>query len=265
MFVAFTLDPMLSSVWRDPQAEGHGTSSGLTRRLNAWMDALSALYKRALAWSLGHRKAVLALAGASFVASHQGEAHVTLRLQVGTNLVVAEGVFDDRPLRVRGQTLERVQEHPFTLPPGKRRDHLGEGLRIAEVIGNQELDPLVLVNLVGEGKVVNSRRFVKDEQLEDILDKQRKIFSQHEKTPLDEFLADFQNPTIVLAAIKQNIQTLTGKEKALFASLFSDDVLLHCGVNKRDIQPLRAQGRLGWLEGAAELVVWLSAANSSFR
>jgi HAE1 family hydrophobic/amphiphilic exporter-1 len=69
MFVAFTLDPMLSSVWRDPQSEGRGANAGLPRQLNAWMNALSEQYERALAWSLNHRKTVLAAAGASFVAS----------------------------------------------------------------------------------------------------------------------------------------------------------------------------------------------------
>ena len=72
MFVSFTLDPMLSSIWRDPQAEGH-FSSGPMGRLLAWfhalMDRFSAQYERLLAWSLAHRKTVLAIAITSFLAS----------------------------------------------------------------------------------------------------------------------------------------------------------------------------------------------------
>jgi HAE1 family hydrophobic/amphiphilic exporter-1 len=72
MFVSFTLDPMLSSIWRDPQAEGR-FSSGPLGRLLAWfhglMERVSVAYERLLGWSLAHRKSVLAIAFASFLAS----------------------------------------------------------------------------------------------------------------------------------------------------------------------------------------------------
>ncbi|HEY8607513.1 MAG TPA: efflux RND transporter permease subunit [Noviherbaspirillum sp.] len=75
MFVSFTLDPMLSSVWPDPDAHGgHGKSKPLYdrtigrvlaqfERMVQWM---SRAYQSLLAWSLNHRKATLALAAASF-------------------------------------------------------------------------------------------------------------------------------------------------------------------------------------------------------
>lgn len=72
MFVSFTLDPMLSSIWRDPQAEGK-FSSGPLGRLLAWfhglMERVSRAYERLLGWSLAHRKSVLAIALSSFLAS----------------------------------------------------------------------------------------------------------------------------------------------------------------------------------------------------
>ena len=72
MFVSFTLDPMLSSIWHDPQAEGH-FGKGPLARLLAWfhrlMERLSKLYERVLGWSLAHRKTVLAIALASFLAA----------------------------------------------------------------------------------------------------------------------------------------------------------------------------------------------------
>ena len=72
MFVSFTLDPMLSSIWHDPQAEGK-FGSGPLGRLLAWfhalMERLSVRYERLLGWSLDHRKSVLAIAAASFLAS----------------------------------------------------------------------------------------------------------------------------------------------------------------------------------------------------
>jgi len=72
MFVSFTLDPMLSSIWHDPQAEGK-FSSGPVGRLLAWFHALmervSNAYERLLAWSLAHRKSVVAIAVTAFLAS----------------------------------------------------------------------------------------------------------------------------------------------------------------------------------------------------
>jgi len=72
MFVSFTLDPMLSSIWHDPQAEGVFGKGPLGRTL-AWfhrmMERLSAAYERVLGWSLAHRKSVLVIAAVSFFAS----------------------------------------------------------------------------------------------------------------------------------------------------------------------------------------------------
>jgi HAE1 family hydrophobic/amphiphilic exporter-1 len=72
MFVSFTLDPMLSSIWHDPQAEGK-FGRGPLGRLLAWfhalMEKLSVRYEQLLAWSLAHRKTVLVIAAASFLAS----------------------------------------------------------------------------------------------------------------------------------------------------------------------------------------------------
>ncbi len=114
--------------------------------------------------------------------------------------------------------------------------------RIGEVISNRELDAIALVNMVGEGKIINKRHFIKTEHLEELIDGQRKVFSNHEKTPLDEFLSDFQNPKMVMQIIKANLKTLDGDSKALFASIFSDEVLKDAGVSKKDLLPLRAHG-----------------------
>jgi HAE1 family hydrophobic/amphiphilic exporter-1 len=79
MFVSFTLDPMLSSVWHDPAA--HGRQPGAPRTLydktlgritgafDRFTEALSRGYQRILGWSLKHRLKTLAAALATFVAS----------------------------------------------------------------------------------------------------------------------------------------------------------------------------------------------------
>ncbi|WP_028454965.1 efflux RND transporter permease subunit [Chitinilyticum litopenaei] len=70
MFVSFTLDPMLSSVWPDPHV--HGGKRPLGRLLDAFENALERLgqlYGKVIGWSLGHRKSVLAIGLGSLVAA----------------------------------------------------------------------------------------------------------------------------------------------------------------------------------------------------
>ena len=79
MFVSFTLDPMLSSVWNDPAAHGvrHGPPvtlydktigrvTGAFDRFTLW---LSHAYQEILGWALGHKLATLGIALATFVGS----------------------------------------------------------------------------------------------------------------------------------------------------------------------------------------------------
>ncbi|MFA5912413.1 MAG: efflux RND transporter permease subunit [Burkholderiales bacterium] len=69
MFVSFTLDPMLSSIWYDPAAQGlHG--KGWFARMLSWNEDMiqraGTRYSGLLSWSLAHRKSVIAIALASF-------------------------------------------------------------------------------------------------------------------------------------------------------------------------------------------------------
>ena len=72
LFVSFTLDPMLSSVWHDPPATRFARLPWLGRVMSGverGIDRLHAMYGRVLAWALGHRKTVLGAALATFFAS----------------------------------------------------------------------------------------------------------------------------------------------------------------------------------------------------
>lgn len=80
MFVAFTLDPMLSSVWHDPAMHaGRRDGPPVTLyertlgRVTAWFDRttdrLAGGYERLLAWALGHKLMSLVVAAAIFAAS----------------------------------------------------------------------------------------------------------------------------------------------------------------------------------------------------
>jgi HAE1 family hydrophobic/amphiphilic exporter-1 len=69
LFVSFTLDPMLSSRWYDPQAEGaHGGPIGRAlERFNNGFQRLGKRYRGAIHWALRHRLLTLGIAAASFL------------------------------------------------------------------------------------------------------------------------------------------------------------------------------------------------------
>lgn len=72
LFVAFTLDPMLSSVWYDPDADPdrkHGPIGWTVQRFDLFFDWVRGGYRSLLRWCLRHRKTTLAAAVLAFVGS----------------------------------------------------------------------------------------------------------------------------------------------------------------------------------------------------
>jgi len=80
MFVSFTLDPMLSSIWHDPAIDREGKPfvaedlyDHTLGRLTHWVDRaqhhLGEAYVAALGWSLRHKLATLGIAGATLAGS----------------------------------------------------------------------------------------------------------------------------------------------------------------------------------------------------
>jgi hydrophobic/amphiphilic exporter-1 (mainly G- bacteria), HAE1 family len=104
LFVSFTLDPMLSSRWFDPDIEKgyHPHIVGRTlKRFNEWFDDMHTKYERVLGWALRHRLTVLAIALVAFVGSfpilallggdfmpdfNQGEYQVSIKATPGATL-----------------------------------------------------------------------------------------------------------------------------------------------------------------------------------
>ncbi len=71
LFVSFTLDPMLSSRWHDPDIHRSGRRSWWHRPLdwfNDWFERMAEGYKGVIGWSIDHRKTIVALAVAAFIA-----------------------------------------------------------------------------------------------------------------------------------------------------------------------------------------------------
>ncbi|MBK7003884.1 MAG: efflux RND transporter permease subunit [Burkholderiales bacterium] len=80
MFVSFTLDPMLSSIWHDPSIEAHGKRHAPVTlydktigRVTGWFDHatdnMADAYQGILRWSLAHKLATVGLALGIFVVS----------------------------------------------------------------------------------------------------------------------------------------------------------------------------------------------------
>ncbi|MEY5028275.1 MAG: Multidrug resistance protein MdtC [Pseudomonadota bacterium] len=116
MFVSFTLDPMLSSIWHDPAIHAHGAHTQAVTlydrtlgRITAWFeratDRLSEGYQSILSWSLVHKRKTLLGAFAIFVLSivmvpllgtefvpkaDYSETSVTFQTPVGSSLEATE-------------------------------------------------------------------------------------------------------------------------------------------------------------------------------
>ena len=109
LFISFTLDPMLSSVWHDPPGSRFSRIPWLDRfmaRVERGIDAVHELYGRVLGWALGHRRSVIAIALVSFFGSflvvplvgtefipQADEGFISLRLNtpVGSSLEYTDG------------------------------------------------------------------------------------------------------------------------------------------------------------------------------
>ncbi|MHB8077668.1 MAG: efflux RND transporter permease subunit [Candidatus Krumholzibacteriia bacterium] len=71
LFVSFTLDPMLSSRWVDPDIARRGRRNRIARaldRFNAWFDRTADRYRVLIGWALDHRRTVMLVAGGAFLA-----------------------------------------------------------------------------------------------------------------------------------------------------------------------------------------------------
>ncbi len=71
LFVSFSLDPMLSAYWPDPDVpmERRPLISRILGRFNRWFDRQAERYKGVIAWALDHRLAMVGLATLSFAAA----------------------------------------------------------------------------------------------------------------------------------------------------------------------------------------------------
>jgi HAE1 family hydrophobic/amphiphilic exporter-1 len=72
LFVSFSLDPMLSAYWADPELEEGAHRNPVSRaldRFNKWFNRQAENYKKVIAWALDHRWAVVAISAVAFFGS----------------------------------------------------------------------------------------------------------------------------------------------------------------------------------------------------
>ena len=70
LFVSFSLDPMLSAYWADPELEEGQHRNFISRALdkfNKWFNRQAGNYRKVIAWALDHRWSVVGLSVATFV------------------------------------------------------------------------------------------------------------------------------------------------------------------------------------------------------
>jgi HAE1 family hydrophobic/amphiphilic exporter-1 len=123
LFVSFSLDPMLSAYWPDPQLEEHQRANWLSRtldRFQTWIDRQADRYRRLIAWALDHRWWVMLIAALTFVGSlvlqallggvgfvpvsDQSEMNISIETPPGSSL---------RYTRIKADEIDRIlRAHP---------------------------------------------------------------------------------------------------------------------------------------------------------
>ncbi|WP_416409695.1 efflux RND transporter permease subunit [Agrobacterium rosae] len=148
LFVAFTLDPMLSSVWQDPHSQPGAKRGPLGRMIEKFdrgFEGLAQRYRHVIAWTLRHRLITLAatlgifggsllmipLVGTEFVANtDQGRFQVNVTTPAGSSLDYTSAKIQ----QVEGALREFPEIHTIYATvntgtsPGKNRATLEVGL-----------------------------------------------------------------------------------------------------------------------------------------
>ncbi|MEZ4401751.1 MAG: efflux RND transporter permease subunit [Kofleriaceae bacterium] len=141
LFVSFSLDPMLSAVWADPEATGH-KKTWLTRQLDYFdrgFVALTRFYKRVIRWALRHRLLMVI---------------VMFFVLVGTAAIPATGLVGCAFMPVEDRSEFTIQ---LETPPGSNLDYTRG--KVAEAVALVKRHPEVAYTYAtvgGQGGTVDS-------------------------------------------------------------------------------------------------------------
>jgi HAE1 family hydrophobic/amphiphilic exporter-1 len=187
LFVSFTLDPMLSSLWHDPEVEGGqshghavaGEKLGPFRRFafafNARFERVADRYPKWLTWALGHRAAVIGVAAASVVAAF---------------LIIPRLGFTWMPDADTGELTVG-----FRTPPGSSVQYtLEKGREIADFLRKQPDVEFTYLSAGGGGNRVNSGNVYV------------RLLPKSERRPLDEIQAELRTKLRSIPNVRPTIQ-----------------------------------------------------------
>jgi hypothetical protein len=116
-------------------------------------------------------------------------------------------------------------------------DHVGQA--IAEKLKAGDLSPLLLIHLVGEGKIVKKkgRGIASADEVKEQVERFANKSRSYDVADPKEFLAE---RNFDLAKVKQGLEHLHGEEKLDFASTLPDGLLKDAGMGEKEIKQVQA-------------------------
>jgi HAE1 family hydrophobic/amphiphilic exporter-1 len=203
LFVSFSLDPMLSAVWSDPEVEG-GRKTWLTRRLGAfdrWFERQTARYKRLVGWALGHKAAMFAIAALTFAGA----------LAMPAVGLIGSSFF---PLQDRSEFVIKLET-----PPGSNLDYTRlkaeEASRIARAYPEVAYTYTTIGGLLGEA-VDEADVYVR------LVPKRERALSQH----------------ALSQAMRDRVQRMAGVKASLVTGMFGPQKQIQVQIQGTEIAPL---------------------------
>ena len=171
LFVSFSLDPMLSAYWADPQVEGHERRNPIARaldRFNDWFNRQADRYTRVIGWALDHRwwmvtLAVVALASAivlqvefggfGFIpTSDRSELTMQVETPPGSNLAYTKMKTEETARRARSHT--NLTEYTFSTVGGS-----GAGQQPGGTIGGADLGSVYVRMVPKKNRTISQSDF----------------------------------------------------------------------------------------------------------
>ena len=171
LFVSFSLDPMLSAYWADPQVESHERRNPIARaldRFNDWFNRQADRYTRVIGWALDHRwwmvtLAVVALASAivlqvefggfGFIpTSDRSEITIQVETPPGSNLAYTKMKTEETARRARSHT--NLTEYTFSTVGGS-----GAGQQPGGTIGGADLGSVYVRMVPKKNRTISQSDF----------------------------------------------------------------------------------------------------------
>jgi HAE1 family hydrophobic/amphiphilic exporter-1 len=171
LFVSFSLDPMLSAYWADPQVEGHERRNPIARaldRFNDWFNRQADRYTRVIGWALDHRWWMVTLAAAALASaiilqvefggfgfiptSDRSELTMQVETPPGSNLAYTKMKTEETARRARSHT--NLTEYTFSTVGGS-----GAGQQPGGTIGGADLGSVYVRMVPKKNRTISQSDF----------------------------------------------------------------------------------------------------------